>query len=395
MKEKLKKITLRDVVGTFKFAIVLIPSIIYKVILKLTKKELWLICETENTARDNGFVFYGYMKKKHPEIKTYYAISKKCNDYKKVKKLGDIVEWSSFKHYFIYMSSTKNISSHKEGNPNQTIFTILHLYLNLYNNRVFLQHGVLYQNHQMFHQKNTKFKIFICGAKDEYKFVKEKYGYNDEVKYTGLARFDNLHNCTPDSKMILYMPTWRRWIEKESELFESNYYKKIVSFLNSSELNKILEKNDKYLYFCPHFGLKEKGKIFKSHNSRVKIINIEKADIQELLKMSSMLITDYSSVHTDFAYMNKRIVYYQYDEKEFKEKHVGKAAYDTYFDYKKQGFGTVVEDESELLTEIKKGIEKKFRNEKIIQKRIKNFFELYDTNNCKRIFEVIYNNVKK
>ena len=42
--------------------------------------------------------------------------------------------------------------------------------------------------------KSTKFDKFICGAKPEYEFIKNKFGYDDKrVKYLGFCRFDNLH----------------------------------------------------------------------------------------------------------------------------------------------------------------------------------------------------------
>ena len=54
------------------------------------------------------------------------------------------------------------------------------------------------------------------------------------------------------------------------------------------------------------------------------ILNIKDTDIQKLLIEGTILITDFSSLHTDFAFMNKKIIYYQYDEKDYKEKHIDK-----------------------------------------------------------------------
>lgn len=390
MKEKIKKVSLRDICGLVPFLIMVLPSFIYKIYLKITKKELWLIAETENMARDNGYAFFKYMRENHSDIKCYYAINFNCHDYEKVKSLGNIIKWSSFNHYFYYMSSTRNISSHKEGNPNQTIFTFMHLYLKLYNNRVFLQHGVLYQNYSMFHQCNTKFSIFITGAKPEYDFVKEKYGYNnDEVKYTGLARFDNLNNVEANPKIILYMPTWRRWIESENELKVSEYYHGIESLINNSKLEEILEKNDMYLYFCPHNSMQKYKDSFITINNRVKVIDLEKVDIQNLLMIGSLLITDFSSIHTDFAYMNKPIIYYQYDTDDFKSKHIGKNADDTYYNFVKDGFGSVVNNENDLIEAINLKIKSKFKQEKIYNKRVSIFFPLRDNKNSERIFKAI------
>lgn len=389
MKEKLKKIKLSDILGIFFFLLALIPSLIKHGYLKWTHQQLFLIAETPNTARDNGYIFYKYMKEKHPEIKTYYAIHHKTKDFEKVQKYGSTIEWGSLKHYYYYMASTKNISSHKEGNPNHPLFTVLHLYLNLYNNRVFLQHGVLYQDFIMFHQPQTKFKIFITGAKGEYDFVKEKYEYQDEVKYTGLARFDNLYNEKPDEHTILLIPTWRRWLNTEKDFKESTYFKGLLSLINSKQLQELLEKYDQYLYFYPHLSTQKFINDYQTINSRVKILDVKQIDVQELLKKGSLLITDFSSIFTDFAYMHKPIIYYQYDKEEFYARHFPKGTGDSYYDFEKDGFGKVTKTEKKLLQEIEYYLEHNFQEREVYSKRINDFFLLHDQNNCQRIFEEI------
>ena len=387
MIKKLKKIERRDIIGIYKFFIVLIPSVFYKLYLKICHKELWLICERENMARDNGYIFYKFLKENHPEIKSYYAIDLNCKDYQKVKKYGNIIGWASLKHYYIYMSATRNISSHKEGNPNHPLFSFLHLYLHLYNNRVFLQHGVLYQNFPMFYKKNTNFKIFITGAKGEYDFIKANFGYKNEVKYTGLARFDNLYNYKKDDKIILLIPTWRRWLNTKDDFVESEYYKKLYSLINSKKLEKLLEKYDKYLYFYPHLSTQKFISCYKTNSGRVKVLSANNTNIQDLLKKGSLLITDFSSIFTDFAYMHKPIIYYQYDENEFYKKHYGNEK--SYFNFKKDGFGKVVNTEDELLKQLNLYIKNGYKEEDIYKKRIDNFFILHDRNNCERIYNSI------
>ncbi|MBP3635037.1 MAG: CDP-glycerol glycerophosphotransferase family protein [Bacilli bacterium] len=390
MLRRLKKVKLADILGIFIFIIVLIPSLIKKLYLKVTKKEFWLICETKVTARDNGYSFYKYMRKEHPEIITYYAINKKSKDYQKVSDLGNIIQWGSLKHYYYYMSATKNISSHKEGNPNQLLFTILHLYLNLYNNRVFLQHGVLYQDFSMFHFKNTKFKIFITGAKAEYDFVKERYGYfKGEVRYTGLARFDYLYDSKVDKNAILFIPTWRRWLETKEQFEKSTYFKKINELINSKELENMLEKYNKVLYFYPHLSTQKFIDCYKTNNKYIKILDTSNVDVQELLKKGTLLITDFSSIFTDFAYMHKPIIYYQYDSEEFYDKHFRKEDGKSYFDFKKDGFGPVVNNEADLLSQIEKYIKNDFKQQQEYTKKIDKFFLLRDKNNCQRIYKEI------
>lgn len=382
----LKKISIKDILGIFIFVILIIPAFIRKHILK---KELWLVCE-HLTARDNGYFFFKYMRENHPEIDCYYAIDYKHNDFEKVKPLGNTVKWGSLKHYYYYMSATQNVVAHKNGNPNHMVFSLLLKYLKLYNNVTFLQHGVLYQNFEMFHKKNCYFKNFVCGAKPEYEFVNKKFGYDkNEVKYTGLARFDNLHNTKPNKKIILYMPTWRRYLADKDELEHSNYYKKIMSFINSKELEELLLKNKMELYFCPHNGLNKGMDLFYSKNKNVKIIDISKADIQELLISGSILITDFSSLHTDFAYMNKPIIYYQYDKDDYNKKHVGPSYKDTYYSFEKDGFGKVTSTEDKLIEELDRIIKRGVCPEDKYIKRTKAFFELHDNKNCERIYKMV------
>lgn len=380
----LKKISIKDILGIFVFVILIIPAFFRKHILK---KELWLVCE-HLTARDNGYFFFKYMRENHPEIDCYYAIDYKHSDFEKVKQLGNTVKWGSLKHYYYYMSATWNLSSHKNGSPNHNLFTVLRLKLNLYNNFVFLQHGITANNLLMFHKNNAKFKIFIAGAKPEADYLTKQFKYdNNEVIYTGFARFDNLHNNKVDKDLIIFMPTWRRWLTGESDLLNSEYFKRINSLLSNTEFNKLLEKNNKKLIFCAHSGLKDVCSNFKTQSRNIEILDVNKANIQELLIKASVLITDYSSVHFDFAYMRKPVIYYQYDQKDFLEKHVGRDHKETYYKYDRDCFGPITYNEKDLLKVLEKTIKSNNKLEKEYTKKIEKFFPLHDANNCERIYD--------
>ena len=188
--KKLRYFKLSDIIAPFIFIILLIPSWIFRLVNKLRNKKLWLVCEDGYTARDNGYHFYKYVREKHPNDYCFYVIDKKASDYSKIQQFGNIVQYKSLKHWLYYMSANENISIHKHGNPCQSFFYIIHVILKLYNNRTFLQHGVIYNDLVYAYYKNTRFKNFICGAKQEYEFVNSTFGYPEgHVQYTGLARF--------------------------------------------------------------------------------------------------------------------------------------------------------------------------------------------------------------
>ena len=388
MKNKLKKIKAKDLFGFFILLLALIPSIFVRI--KNRKNHIWLVCELENTARDNGYHFFKYVRTNYPQINCYYAINKNCKDYQKIKNLGNVIQFGSFKHWVYYLSSRYNISSHKEGNPNHLVFTLVHLYMHLLNNRVFLQHGITKDDAPMFYYKNTYFKYFICGAKREYEYINKNFGYSKEnVVYTGLARFDNLHSNEINKKKILLIPTWRRWFElsNNDEIFtNSEYFIKWNNFLNNETLINYLEKNSVELVFYPHFAMKKFIKNFNVNSKNITIVKEDNVDIQDLLKECSLMITDYSSVYMDFAYMKKPVIYYQFDYEEYRKSHFSKG----YFDYKNDGFGEIINDEDDCVKKIMFYCNNGYEIEEKYLNRMRNFFELCDQKNCERIFEILY-----
>ena len=50
------------------------------------------------------------------DIKPYYIINKRSNDYKRLKKMGNIVDSMSFKHKILHLIAKYNISSQADDN---------------------------------------------------------------------------------------------------------------------------------------------------------------------------------------------------------------------------------------------------------------------------------------
>lgn len=387
MLTKLKKVKPKDLLGFITLIIAFPCSIIVKI--KNRNNPIWLVCELKNTCRDNGYHFFKYMRKNHPEANCYYAIDKKCNDYEKIKDLGNVIQFGSLKHWIYYLSSEYNISSHKEGNPNHTVFTLIHLHLNLLNNRVFLQHGITKDNVPMFYYKNTRFKYFICGAKREYDYINKIFGYPEgNVVYTGFARFDNLNDKKVNNRKILLIPTWRRWFELENDeqtFKNSEYFERWNSFINDTNLKKFLEEENFELIFYPHYQMKKFIKYFNVESKNIKIVIKDDIDIQQLLKDCNLMITDYSSVYMDFAYMRKPVIYYHFDYNKYRQSHL----LEGYFDYEKDGFGKIVKTNEKLVDQVINYCKNEFNVENKYMKRMNDFFELSDSKNCQRIYDIL------
>jgi CDP-glycerol glycerophosphotransferase (TagB/SpsB family) len=114
--------------------------------------------------------------------------------------------------------------------------------------------------------------------------------------------------------------------------------------------------------------------------------NYKIPDYQTLFKESSLMVTDYSSVAMDFAYLYKPIIYTQFDKNEFFKQH---AYVKGYFDYERDGFGPVVYDYKSTIDEIIKNLESNCILETEYKTRIDHFYQYHDKNNCKRVYEEI------
>ncbi|MBR0480614.1 DUF1792 domain-containing protein [Candidatus Saccharibacteria bacterium] len=355
-----RQIKPKDILAPFIFLFLLIPSFIFRTINKLKRRKLWLIAE-EGQARDNGYHFYKYIREDHPRGFYFYAIKPNSAGYEKVAKLGNIVKWGSLKHWLYYMSANLNISSQKSGNPCAIFWYFIHVTLGLYRNRVFLQHGITHNTAKWLYPDKTKFRYVVCGAKKEKTFFAKEMGYKEEqLILSGFPRWDNLTDQSKNQKSILIMPTWRKWLgEDRNKAFEvkdferSEYYQNWNGLLNDPDFVNYVEEDNIEVYFYPHIQMQKFLSSFESPSKNIRIVSTD-TDIQKYFNQCNIMITDYSSVAFDFAYLGKPVIYYQFDEKIFRTKQYAKG----YFDFQKDGFGPVASTKKEAISAIKQLLDK-------------------------------------
>ncbi len=360
-------------------------------------KEIWLIAERYDEARDNGYHLFTYIRETYPSLQVFYVIDKHAIDKSRIQKYNkNILDFGSFKHYLYYMLSKKLISTHVHGTaPDSKIFSLFHFLIPIPKKSIFLQHGITQHFLPQLSAEKLHLDLFVCGAKPEYEFVKNHFGYtHDKVKYIGFPRFDHLERVS-NHKQILLMPTFRMWLytekhklnnQEDFNFINSNYYKTFQALINQSQIIDLLEKFKLQIIFYPHYEIQKYLSLFSTTTKNITIASKKNYEVQELLKNASLLITDYSSVHFDFAYMQKPILYYQFDYDKYLKEHYQLG----YFSFEKNGFGPIVKNKDQLYYELRKVINNSFRTDSIYFDRMKDFFELRDTKNTKRNFEAIY-----
>lgn len=357
-------------------------------------RDIWLISERGTEARDNGYHFFRYLREQHPEIDCRYVITKDSPDRERVAALGKVVDYRSLQHYLLYWGSKYLISTHYLGfAPSRGFASYAQKKLNrkvTKGKTIMLRHGVSKDNTQGLYQENTHLDMLICGAKPECDYISRNWHYqNGEVRYTGLARFDSLQDFQ-NKRQVLIMPTWRKYLThsldaSEKQMQESEYFQRWNSFLSSRKLAKLAKEYQVQFLFYPHYEVQQYIKSFATASSDIILADFAHYDVQQLLKESMLLITDFSSVFFDFAYMQKPVLYYQFDEEEYRANHYNQG----YFDYRRDGFGEVLTEESELLDLIEQYLAEDCRLKPEYQQRIEGFFPLHDNKNCERIYQEI------
>lgn len=367
-----------------KFIIAWILSIIVN---KFSKSETWLIGERENEAQDNGYHLFKYIRKVDPDRKIFYIIEKNSKDIKNIEKYDQIVYYGTFKHYYYYCRSKKIIGTHyNSAIPDTPFYWKLKKMGKMKKLIIDLQHGITQSNIDSVKFRDSK-KYLVCGAEKEYKYVTDIFKY--PLKNTGnlgFCRFDNLHDFQEEN-LIFFMPTWRSWLTKsDNEFIDTFYYKTIKELLTNKKLNMILKKYNYKFLFYPHPMIQKRLGLFEIESSNIIFIDRAKSNLQELMKKSKILITDFSSVHFDWAYMQKKILYFQFDVEEYYTNHYKQG----YFKFKTDGFGPVIESVDNIVDILNAYILSSKIEDKYL-KRMNEFFPIKDKKNCERNYNAIKN----
>ena len=348
-------------------------------------KRICFYMDRPESADDNAMHLFKYAQRKDKNVKKYFILNKDSPDYEKMKKIGKVIPYKSIKHRYYGLYAENVITSHPD---NQYVYAFWGNFPNfaglLKTNISFLQHGIIKDDiSSWLNRFSMNLSFFLTCSKKEYESTFENpYNYpKDVIKMLGLPRFDYLEN-KEDEKQILIMPTWRHDLEfKPSQYIKnSEHFKRFNSLINNDKLIEIAKKYNYEIIFKPHPKMNEYLDLFDV-NEYVKIM--PNSDYQTLFNNGSLLITDYSSVSFDFAYLYKPVIYYQYaDDYHFNAK-------EGYFNYKNMGFGEVIDNENELLNTTEEYLKNECKIKEKYSRRVKDFFLYTDKNNCQRVYDEI------
>ncbi len=230
----------------------------------------------------------------------------------------------------------------------------------------------------------------IVSSRNISKHYSEAYGIDESKVYaTGVPRTDvffdekykkekitELYDKYPilkDKKVILFAPTFRGKGRGGYYDFELLDIDKLKAELSDEYVFAI--KLHPFISNCPQWD--------KKYSDFMIDLSHEK-EINDLLFVSDILITDYSSVTFEFSLLNRPIIFFAYDLEDY----IGKR--DFYYPYESFVPGPIVRNSEELTNIIKN---KDFRIDKLEQFRNK-FFDHFDGKSTERVVDMLFKNIK-
>lgn len=360
----------------------------------------WIFLDKDTEADDNAEHLYRWVLHNHPEINAWYVLNRDSHDWPRLEAEGfRLVPHGGMEHHALFLNSTKLISSQMD----RYIFEpVEERYFSDFTWPEFicLPHGVTKDDVSDWFN-SIPFDLFIAATRDEAASITaDETAYvmtEKEVRLSGFPRYDKWLEPVQKENIVFVMPTWRSdlvgaWDGKgqrrnrNPEFASSNFVKMWKGLFDHPGLQALVKHYgyrviyfahpcfEDYLDDLPFPDFVEKRS--KRHGSIISI-----------MQKSKVLITDFSSVAYDMAYMRRPVIYYQYESKsQFVQ---SQKWTNGYIDYEKMGFGSVCRDEASLTL----ALEEVFRNDGVMTdhyaRRVDATFAYNDANCCKRAYEFI------
>lgn len=361
-----------------------------------SRRKIWLFLDKIYKGGDSSEYMYRYCQKQNDGIRKYYLLDKSSADYARMRREGykPLVR-GTLKHRLIFLNADMVIAS------NSTVFAFndygfensLPIRGDVHFDVACVQHGMSVQKIAIAQNRlrdNTR--LYFCASKYEIenlsKPVYDYVGY-DALKLTGVPRYDGLVNRA--QKIIVISPTWRMQSalpvtrsEGVSRDFnphfkETNYFKVYNSLINDPRLLNAARHYGYRIQYVLHPIVSPQHDDFDKNDVVEIIPSIGDMSYEKIFCEGALMVTDFSGVQFDFAYMRKPVIYlHHHDIPQHYEE--GTFFYDT------MGFGEICHTNDELIDVLCRYMENDCKMPQLYRDRADDFFEFSDNNNCARIY---------
>jgi glycosyltransferase involved in cell wall biosynthesis len=368
--------------------------------------DAWVFLDRIHDAGDSGEILFKHVRAQHPEINAWFVVTRSSPDYARLKSegYGDRLVAHGSTHWRALMANCANVLSSHADAPVMAPPEIV-AFMEPKWRFTFLQHGVIkddlsrwlnYKKIDVFVTSTVPEHASIAGDHTTYPFSTK------ETVLTGLPRFDRLLEMgrgfpTSERDLVLLTPTWRQWLVEDLAIgsqerhlgrtvLESDFVRQWVGLLKDPELARACAEAGVTLAFLPHPNLQ---KLLEQLDlpDHVTTLSYEGNDVQEYFARARVLVTDYSSIAFNAAYLERPVVYFQFDaDVVLSGAHVGQRGY---FDYERDGFGPVTPDRQSTVGAIREALAHGGDPLPTYHRRIEATFPQRDGGCCERVVQAV------
>ena len=284
-----------------------------KIVTKCRVKKINLFYEKFSSKAEEGVYELCQKCAQSKKTKNFFIIDSNSEDYKRIKEDKKVVKKFSFKYYWLIYNASRFIASEAPSHINILRSNNKYLRKATYDKKfIFLQHGIIYMKNL---DANSSFEVgkegeaeyFIVSSEKEKKVVQQMLGYRpNQLLKTGLAMYsmiDYKHINESSDDIVTVMLTWKPYEEALHNFEKSSYYQNLINIYNI--LKEFIEPNKIKIVAHP--------KVYEMLSETDMKDVIWQGPISEILKITKLFITDYSSACYNAFYQGAGVLFYQPD----------------------------------------------------------------------------------
>lgn len=361
-----------------------------------SRKRIWLFFDKIYKGGDSAEYLYRYCKKQKDGIKKYYLLDEQVPDYTRMKQEGlRPLKRGSLLHRLVFLNANIVIASNSTVFPfnDYTFDTSFPIRGEVHFDVACVQHGMSIQKIAIAQNRlRDNIKLYFCASRYEIENLSKPiydYAGYDILKLTGVPRFDGLHDR--HQKILLFSPTWRMNSAMPVSASEgvardynpnfrhTDYFKVYNSLMNDPRLLAAARQYGYRIQYVLHPIVSPQADDF-TKNDLVEIIPSTGAmSYEKLFCEAALMVTDFSGVQFDFAYMRKPVVYLHHND-------IPQHYENGTFFYDTMGFGEICHTNDELIDVLCEYMKHDCVMPQMYRERADDFFAFSDDHNCERIY---------
>jgi glycosyltransferase involved in cell wall biosynthesis len=331
--------------------------------------DAWVLIDRVENADDSAELLFRHLRQRRRKINAWFVVQKGTPDYRRLRKDGykRVIPYGSLRWKLLMLNCHHLVSSHADG-PIVRPAQLARMLPAPTWRFAFLNHGVIKDDLSRWLDPKDM-DLFVTSTRGEYESVAGEgspYRYGDrETVLTGMPRFDAVleagNRVLPEQRdLILLAPTWRNWLVLrhlkpgestiDMDVFTaSEFATSWLGLARSPELEALARKHGLKVALLLHPNMQRISSQL-SVPDHVEVLTWDGQDVRGVFARARVLVTDYSSMAFNAAYIERPVVYFQFDrDRVLTGAHLGRRGY---FDYETLGYGPVRETFDEALQAI-------------------------------------------